>query len=50
MNSDATLVTLGDLIRPEALLALLAGRAREVHGAVWLNAALFALRFLFLDV
>jgi AGZA family xanthine/uracil permease-like MFS transporter len=29
---------------------VLAGRAREVHVAVWLIAALFALRFLFLEV
>lgn len=29
---------------------VLAGRAREVHAAVWLIAALFALRFLFLEV
>lgn len=29
---------------------VLAGRGREVHAAVWLIAALFALRFLFLEV
>ncbi|HSH42050.1 MAG TPA: NCS2 family permease [Arenicellales bacterium] len=29
---------------------VLAGRTREVHAAVWLIAALFALRFLFLEV
>jgi len=29
---------------------VLAGRLREVHAAAWLIAALFALRFLFLEV
>lgn len=33
-----------------ALAKALAGRARDVHVAVWLIAALFALRFLFLEI